>query len=279
MAVTLMQRIERLEAEGPIDPNSLDFSVYNPNLVRDRLAQHLAYSQAVEIEVPNTANVVRTILPNMSDEEARFVNIWDEQETQHGVLLGVPVEVCGIDPLPTREVVPPAMKLAGLIARVSSGMHSIVEIIYLAEGAMGERETLGFYKNLGKELNELGELPLSKVVGKIASQEAAHLGFYKQAAREMLANLRPWQVRFAKQFIERTYMPVGVRVGALHEERRRQFGHTALDSLQRVSLEELTLPIEKLARDLLGNAKDDLKPFVRKRYEECIEAYTESVAA
>lgn len=237
-----------------------------------------AFAQAVEIEVPNTANVVRTILPNMSDELASFVDEWEHQEVVHGELLGEVLDKLGITHLPTRDKIPASMRFTGKLAKVSPAMHDVVEHIYLVEAAMSERETEGVYQNGSKKLLELGEDALGlTVVGKIGRQEAAHLGFYRLAAQNQKTHLKPWQVRFAREFIERTYMPVGVRVGPLHKDRQRRFGEVAQE-LTGGDVVSFTDPVEGLARDLLNANGGELKPFVRRRYEECIEEYKAQVA-
>lgn len=278
MATTLLDKIERLEAEGPIEISSMDFTIEDPEVVRTALAYPLAYSEAVEIEVPITAEVVRTILPHMSKQKARFIDIWDMQETVHGELLGVSRRQLGIAPLATRDVIPGIMKFVSLLARVSPGMHDVTEMVYLTEGAMSERETLLFYNHFRDRLKAIGEVPMAGLVSSIARQEAAHLAFYMQAANEKRDDLSDRQLAFVQRFIEASYMPVGVRNSHSGRERQRHFGRVALD-ISGNKPETFTDPVEALARDLLGIVEDTPNTFLRKRYWQCIEEYQESVAA
>lgn len=278
MTLTLLDRIERLEAEGPIDVSTIDPTVNNPPLVKQRFGPAISYGEGVEIEVPTTAKVVRTILPNMSEEQARFVDIWDIQETEHGVLLAIPREACDIEPIPNRDSVPALMKLTGSLAKVSPGAHDMIEMIYLTEGAGGELETLLFYLGLKEGLTEIDEIPAATLVGKIATQEAAHLAYYRQGARKKAEELTPWQLHFVQQFILRTYMPVGVRISKRDVERQRNFGEVAVlmgDERRDFTIDQ----VEKLARTLLKLVEENPDPFLRRRYQQCIEEYEESIAA
>lgn len=280
MSSSLAVLVDRMEAEGPIDPASVDFTVNHPDVVNGLAGYAIAFGEAVEIEVPTTAEIVRTILPNMSESKARFVDIWDLQETQHGVLLGGLREAVGAPPLPTRSTVPAVMKFLGMLSKVTPGMHDIVDAVYLIEGALGEKETFIFYNQLRKKLNGEGEEePLGNILGKIASQEAIHLAYYIQSSLEISEALSPWQTSFVRELVERSYTPVGVRISKRDVERRRQFGHTALIMTEDVGVQRYTDPVEQLFRYLTGIVDDNPNPFLRKRYEECIEAYSESIAA
>jgi hypothetical protein len=278
MPITLREKIVRLENEGPIDPSTVDFTVDNPEILKAEMGQSLAYGEAVEIEIPTTANVIRTILPNMDEEEARFIDIWDIQEAQHGVLLAVTREECDIEPLETRDTIPGVMKVLGKITGLTSGLHDAVEMIYLTEAALGEKETLLFYRRLEKEILERGENPTADLMRRIGSQEAAHLSYYIQAAREKRERLKPMQLAMIGRFIETTYSPVGVRMSRKDTTRLLHFGHAALELTDGV-VTTVTDPVEKLARDLLGTLAGSSKPFLRKRYLHYIEEYKDSIAA
>jgi hypothetical protein len=170
-----------------------------------------------------------------------------------------------------RQRVTQPIQLAGTLAGVSSGLHDAIEVAYLVYAGLGEKETTKLYPSWSRQAREIGEIPLANTLSRMGGQEAGHLGFYIEATREKRAHLKPWQNELAKRFIIHTYMPVGTHLGRGDQEHRRHFGHVAL-SIQGDDIEPITDDVENLARSLL-DIRGELKPFVRKRYEECIEAY------
>ena len=278
---TLTKKIDRIEAEGGIEVGAVDFTINDPDAVRASFEPHLVFAQTVEIEVPTTAQGIRTLLPNMHSELARFLDAWEAQETQHGRLLGIHLYQLGLNNLPIRDKVPPSLRLAGKIAGFSPGMHNMVELIYAHEGSLVERETSGFYGLWSEGLHAIGEPALAEtLVRPIGKQEAGHLGVYRQIAKETWPQLSSYQQWLARELITRTYMPPGVRVGSRGQERRSALGHAILLSSggNEEVIRRVTDPVERLAAELFEISVDDMPPFLRKRYLEAIDEYRASQA-
>src|SRR5687768_7974153 len=123
----LTGKINRIIGEGVIPQGGVDFTINNPDLVRDCFGSNVVFAQTVEIEVPTTADSIRTLLPNMSGELSGFLAAWQLQETEHGVLLGRHMDDLSLTGLPTMDKVPPSMRLAGFMGRLSAGMHDLSE--------------------------------------------------------------------------------------------------------------------------------------------------------
>lgn len=279
MKEKLVDRIGRLEQDGIIDPKSIDFTIKNPERVRRKFGHYLKYSQVVEAEVIFSEDIVRTVLPHMSTVLDRFLNIWVPQEKGHGEIDETYMDILGIDRLPSRQTVSKPMELAGRLARVSPGLHDAIEVLFLVYAGMGELEATKGYSVWSHDAREAGEVPLARTVFRMGVQEGHHLNFYKHAAHDRRAYLRPWQLELAAKFIERAYVPVGTHVSRKDAGRKEHFGHMIFTLSEERNLREFSDPVEKLARDLLNQTGDDLKPFVRRRYEECIEEYKNSLTS
>ncbi len=266
------QIYKRIHDDAVLDICVAD-EVLNPGLVAAELGLAFQYSCAVESEVPESADVIRTVLPNMSDDLSTFFDVWEEQEVAHGAAQRRLLKIIGLDPRACVNKTSVVHKAAGKIASISPGFHDITEYTVLVYAALGERETQMAYGRISHKLTELGEVGLAqKLVVPTNHQEGLHLAYYRAAILERHQRLSSWQLRAASTFIELTYMPVGVQRN--NRDRKRQFGEMMLTIVEADPVEP-AIQTQKLAATLLVGA-EPRTPFLERRYKQCLDELTRS---
>ena len=85
----LADHVDRIEAEHPpIRLDSVDYTVRNPALVRERFGHVLDYMARVELEVDRNVLELTTMLPDPPPIDRRFyAEVWQPQEIRHGLIL------------------------------------------------------------------------------------------------------------------------------------------------------------------------------------------------
>lgn len=257
---------KRIQADGLIEPTVAE-EILNPAVLEASLGGAFQYAQAVEAEISESAGIVRTLLPNMSEELSDFFEVWETQEARHGEAQLQVLQRLRVSPAPQVKKASALLNIAGKLAGFSSGFHDAVETGVLVYAALGERETQIAYKKMTEKLAELGETPLAdRLMAPMAKQEALHLGYYRAAIGERREKLAPWQLRLVSKYIEISYLPVGVQRN--NRERMRGFGQMTL--IISDDPYEPAIQAQNLAASLLDEAAST-KPFITKRYRQCLE--------
>ena len=88
------------EEHPPIDLDSVDWTVRDPDALSARFGHVLGYMARVELEVDRNVLELVTMLPDPPEVDRRFyADVWQPQEIRHGLIL---------DELQTRMGRPPA---------------------------------------------------------------------------------------------------------------------------------------------------------------------------
>jgi hypothetical protein len=207
----LADHVKRLgEEHPPIPMESVDFTVKDPDMVRERFGAVFDYLARVELEVERNVKELDAILPNAPEVDVAFYRgVWADQELQHGrILNGVKAEL-GLPPAqPLTEVGMP-VKALGVLAHIKP-IQDAARCVYYFTGASTERQAVLAYRALIERLEELGEdALLNTVVQPIKRQEPGHFAFYQMSATKIVGELLPWQLYLARQMRARTYELVG----------------------------------------------------------------------
>lgn len=85
----LWDHVERLGAEHPpIDIATVDFTVNQPKILRDRFGGVLDYMARAELEVERNVLELATLLPDPPEIDRFFYSqVWQPQEARHGLIL------------------------------------------------------------------------------------------------------------------------------------------------------------------------------------------------
>lgn len=256
----------------PIIPETVDFTIHDPEMVRERFGPFLAFAGGVEGEVANSANLARTLLPCMRKDLQVFFKGWELEEDFHAKNLAIVRDMVNVPAMEIRETVPNAYQPVRKVSERSSTVHNTAEYVVISYFGLGELETWQAYKTVEIQLEESGEPELAHLMQRIAKQERGHLGDARGfAANRRQESVSPKQLSVVKGIMEHQYMPVGVR--KRDPERRKRFGQMASLLLDGDPVETVTRPVEDLAEELFGKP---VTPFLSRRYTECIEEYAAS---
>ena len=207
----LQDHVAKLGDEHPPIPmDSIDFTIVNPDAVRDRFGVMFDYLARVELEVERNVKELDTILLDPTPEDYAFYHdVWADQELQHGRILDRVKAELGLPPAnPLVEVGTP-VKALGVLAHVKP-IQDVARCVYYFTGASTERQAVIAYSALIGHLDEMGEKALAEsVIAPIKRQEPGHFAFYSMAATKIVDELKPWQLHLARQLRSRTYELVG----------------------------------------------------------------------
>jgi len=273
--LTLADRVARLEDDPPIALDSVDLTVRHPAPLRDRFEEIFRYIATVEGAVPRNVAEITVLLPDLGEEEHRFLAVWASQELAHAAIfdaLRVELGLAGsVDGEPVTSVVPdPARPRASFRAfgalSTSRWLQDVFKLLYLSRGAMHEHMTYDCYRHLGAHFASLGEEALVRTVtGPIRRQEAAHLGYYRLAATTQRARMTPAQIGLARWLTVRTYTPVGAAPCGSGPT-GRVFAGLAGDDMDAV-----LDAVEAVAGQLLGDGTRPLPRFVHESMDACLD--------
>ena len=271
----LETRIGRLEDDPPIPLHSVDLSVCNPGPLREGLAEIFAYIAAVESAVTRNVADITTLLPDLGDQDHRFLSAWSAHELAHAAIFEALRSEVGLRPPVARaEAIQPdkpgataprsSFRLFGLLSR-SRWLQDVFKLIYLSRGAMHEHMTYDCYRHLGAQFAALGEGALVRTVTEpIRRQEAAHLGYYRLAAATQRTSLSSVQVQLARRITVITYEPVGAGECGKGSA-GRVFAGLAGDHMDQV-----LDAVEAVAGELLGDGVRPLPHFVHAAMDNCL---------
>lgn len=269
MIEAIERKLERVEAEQPIDLDSIDLDLKNPELVRARLGDALLYAQGVEIDV--IGEDFRALMPRSQDGYTdRFITVWAPQEQHHGLGIAKLLEVLELEPREASvKEVPKGYEMIGKLGEHSEIVHETFEHLFHVVGALHERITARAYKEIELILLELGEVSLVETLFKpIEAQEPVHLGYYRTVAQHQARSLSKWQRLLIRTYVEHTYMPVG----AGPKGDKAGFGRTYLQLTDNSPhIEKFTGRVQELADDLLLPGRVANHDFVKRSVIRCIE--------
>lgn len=274
MSDSIEAKIDRLRGDAPISLDEVDFTINNPERLRDELGRTFRYFARVEGEVAYDPLIA--MMPRLGTEYngyrshgTEFIKIWVDQEQAHSAIFENLQSHLGIEPAPINIESSIHNRMAGMIGKLSPALHGVLELTYLTRGAMHEKLTFIGYERMAEKLLALGETALHETIIKpIRRQESGHLGYYKQSAVELKNHLKPWQIRMAAKLSVATYAPVGA--GGKND--KPDFGHVA-DTLVGDELEKFAGPIQSIAETMLTtDAKETLPSFVISSLHECVDA-------
>lgn len=210
---SIMEHVRRLEDEHPpIRLDSVDRTIVNPFVVRERFAPVIDYLARVELEVDRNVLELLTLLPGVSEVDRYFYqDVWQPQEVAHGVILDRLQVDLGLPPSEVFMGIPMRMKLLGALAHLPA-IQQVTRFLYYLTGAATERQAVLAYNRFTRQLDELGEEAISTtVVGQIKRQEPGHFAFYQMSATQMVQDevLAPWQLYVARVLREKGFALVG----------------------------------------------------------------------
>ncbi|MES2971488.1 MAG: hypothetical protein V4702_04150 [Patescibacteria group bacterium] len=228
------------------------------------------YSQPIEAEVAESLGLVEALLPNMSEQDAEFFNLWLWQEQGHANTQLSILNRFGRLPQPTIHKVTPLVKAVSIVTGTSAGLHEAMEVGVLTYMALGELETKIYYTEQARKLMKQGERDLARVFGHQAYQEGLHLQYQRTEAQERYAKLRDWQKHIVRTFIERQYRPVGVKRN--NHQRMQGFGNLII-TVSSDGGTKLASTVQALATELVKVSPTS--NFVARRYKACIDELRE----
>ena len=226
----IRDHVDRLgQQHPPIDLASVDYTVRDPQRVRDRFAGVLQYMGRVEMEVERNVLELAILLPGASEvDETFYKGVWSPQEAHHGIVLDTLIQRLG---LPASEAnlthVPARVRVLGVLAHLPA-VQEIIRLLYYLTGAATEKSAMLAYQAMSHGLGQMGESAIKEtVVDAIKVQEPGHFAFYRLSATEQLQSgaLAPWQLHLARFLRSRSF---GL-VGAHSREQRADYGGVIVD--------------------------------------------------
>lgn len=272
----IRDHVERLGAQHPpIDLNSVDYTVHNPRLVRDRFAGVLQYMARVEMEVERNVLELAVLLPGVSEVDRRFyADIWSPQEAHHGIVLDALVDHLGLPASePNLNHVPARVRVLGLLAHLPA-IQQIIRLLYYLTGAATEKSAMLAYQAMSDGLGELGETAIKQtVVDAIKVQEPGHFAFYRLSATHLVQSgvLAAWQLHLARFLRSRSF---GL-VGANSRQQRGDFGAVIVDLGMDSDLHHTLRDIVRVENHLLWAREQGLPvpAYALATFRDAIELY------
>lgn len=209
----IRDHVQRLaDLHPPIRLGSVDRTVRNPRLVRERFGHVLEYLARVELEVDRNVLELLTLLPHTRELDRFFYeDVWQPQEIQHGLIIDQLGQDLGMQPSEPELEVELSMKILGALSHLPA-IGEVTRLLYYLTGASTERQAVLAYNTLNKSLTEMGEDAIAQtVIGPIKQQEPGHFAFYQMSSTEMIQSgrLKPWQLWLARQLRSISYTLVG----------------------------------------------------------------------
>ncbi|OYN95496.1 GTP-binding protein LepA [Enemella evansiae] len=209
----IRDHVQRLaDLHPPIRLGSVDRTIRNPRLVRERFGHVLEYLARVELEVDRNVLELLTLLPHTRELDRFFYeDVWQPQEIQHGLIIDQLGQDLGMEPSEPMLEVELSMKVLGALSHLPA-IGEVTRLLYYLTGASTERQAVLAYNTLNKSLTEMGEDAIAQtVIGPIKQQEPGHFAFYQMSSTEMIQSgrLKPWQLWLARQLRSISYGLVG----------------------------------------------------------------------
>jgi len=259
----------------PIDLASVDYTVRDPQVVRDRFAGVLQYMGRVEMEVERNVLELAILLPDASDVDRTFyADVWSPQEAHHGLVLDTLIRQLGLPAAePNLTHVPARVRVLGVLAHLPA-VQEIIRLLYYLTGAATEKSAMLAYQAMSDDLGKLGEPAIKEtVVDAIKVQEPGHFAFYRLSATHLLQSgaLAPWQLHLARSLRSRSF---GL-VGATSRQERGDFGGVIVDLGLDTDLHRTLRDIVRVENHLLW-ARDNGLPvpgYALAAFRNAVELY------
>ena len=275
---SIMEHVRKLEDEHPpIRLDSVDRTIVNASVVRDRFAPVIDYLARVELEVDRNVLELLTLLPGVSEVDRYFYqDVWQPQEVAHGVILDRLQVDLGLPPSNVFLGIPMRMKLLGALAHLPA-IQEISRLLYYLTGAATERQAVLAYSRFTDQLNDLGEKAISQtVIGQIKRQEPGHFAFYTMSATQMIQDgvLAPWQMYLARVLREKGFALVGTNYETQFEA---NLGGVMVGLELDGELERYAKDVGRLEAKLLWANKNGMEfpPYFLEALRQSVELYRE----
>lgn len=259
----------------PIELGSVDRTVRNPELVRERFGGVINFLARVELEVDRNVLELLTLLPRASETDRIFYqDIWYGQEMAHGYILDQLQDDVGIEATEPYMEIPAEMRLLGAMANLEP-IHDVTRMLYYLTGAATERQAVLAYSHFIEELDRMGERAISEtIVQPIKRQEPGHFAFYKMSAEKMVQDgeLRPWQIFLTRLLRKRSFSLVGTNE---QREWQREMGGVVVNLNFDDQLEKYARDIGRVERNILY-AHDkgmEFPPYILEALRDSVEMY------
>lgn len=274
----IMEHVRKLEDEHPpIRLDSVDRTIVNAPVVRERFAPVIDYLARVELEVDRNVLELLTILPGVSEVDRYFYqDVWQPQEVAHGVILDRLQVDLGLPPSNVFLGIPMRMKFLGALAHLPA-VQEISRLLYYLTGAATERQAVVAYSRFTDQLNELGEKAISQtIIGQIKRQEPGHFAFYQMSATQMIQDgvLAPWQLYVARVLREEGFALVGTNYEKQFEA---NLGGVLVGLELDTELERYAKDVGRLEAKLLWANKNGMEfpPYFLEAMRQSVELYRE----
>ncbi len=274
----IMEHVRKLEDEHPpIRLDSVDRTIVNAPVVRERFAPVIDYLARVELEVDRNVLELLTILPGVSEVDRYFYqDVWQPQEVAHGVILDRLQVDLGLPPSNVFLGIPMRMKFLGALAHLPA-IQEISRLLYYLTGAATERQAVVAYSRFTDQLNELGEKAISQtIIGQIKRQEPGHFAFYQMSATQMIQDgvLAPWQLFVARVLREKGFALVGTNY---EKQLEANLGGVLVGLEFDTELERYAKDVGRLEAKLLWANKNGMEfpPYFLEAMRQSVDLYRE----
>ena len=156
----------------------------------------------------------------------------------------------GLTTAPEKEpTIPLHNQLVGVVTRMSTPMHEVIEAVWATAGTMNEHLAMTAYARMDEMLRAADERALHETLFRtLRSHESAHKSFYAAYAAEVMGRMQQWQRRLVRLIVQHTYMPVGAG-----EKRDRAAFARTVDTLAGDRWDaRIVTPIQQIAERLLN---------------------------
>lgn len=276
----LAAHVDRLgEEQPPIDLDSVDWTVRDPDALSARFGHVLDYMARVELEVDRNVLELVTMLPDPPEVDRHFyADVWQPQETRHGLILDELQTRVGRPPAtPNRDTVSAKLRILGVLGHLDR-VQDVTRMLYYLTGMATERSAVLAYNLLHDGVAEMGESAVAEtIVAPIRRQEPGHYAFYKMSAIGLAGQLAPWQRWLVRRLRQLSFAPVG----ANDDAQRADFGDVMEALGITDDLEDFTETIARVERDLLWAQADGMRvpPYVLAAFRDAVERAAARTAA
>jgi len=274
----IAEHVQRLgELYPPIELDSVDRTIKDPDLVAARYGNVIDYLARVELEVDRNVLELLVLLPDVDDINKTFyADVWQPQEIQHGLILDRLQQDLGRQPANPHLSVSFKIKILGALASLKP-VQDIAKLLYFLTGASTERQAVLAYNQINTGLRDLGETAISEtIITPIKQQEPGHFAFYQMSATAMIQDkmLKPWQLFMTRVLREKSYNLVGTNN---MRDFKADMGGVVIDLGIDADLEGYAREIGRVESRLLWAQRQgmDFPPYILKALKESVELYRE----
>lgn len=276
----LRDHVDRLgEEHPPIDLDTVDYTVHDPQTTGARFGHVLDYMARVELEVDRNVLELTTMLPDPPEVDRYFyADVWHPQEIRHGQILdelqqrlGRPAATTDLDTVSAK------MHVLGALAHLAP-IKDVVRMLYYLTGQATERSAVLAYNLLYDGLSQLGEGAVAEtIVARIRRQEPGHHAFYAMSARGLAEQLSPWQAWLVRRLRVLSFAPVGVN----DADQLADFGDVMESLGISTRVASFAEQAGRVERELLWAHEQGMRipPYVLKAFHEATDAARSRAAA